>query len=724
MSLIFTSNTQDEYDGTVGDLRPNIGIENPADYHNHLTSPLEVKPGSQIAVQSVKITRKAKWDFNDVGELLYYFGKPLGSTLKLTDVTSRPKLIQVPQGTYGTTEFASELQKQMKRMKVSPAVHQNFSVNTSFVLADFKGFEISCSQNGSTYTADIFEEIQNGIADVVVATTSPVRPVSNNFTVEDGVFSRTGTAGDISDGLCCGIMTDFPLAMGEASSFVTDFQGASFDTGGIGVNGNASWVIGLTRPTVQLKNTGKDIGTAPQGFLPDDTVMPHFFDYVAIFSAENGSRASPSFVGVGKNAGGFTINSAGQIQSEFDASADAVPSGTLKLYQGSYLTNGNGLPLPDSYKLHEILYYGGTSQPRTAIITNADILGSAATQFIKMEYSVLGDEVRVNMVQRNGSKVALLNSTLNNHQARNFKPTTDYTTALYPKMILSHNNSKLEISEYSSYSSTSLTYKYPTHTGYDATDMSGGIYTVGDSSYANQVSRSTQMRHQGSLKGDTTVVGNAPSWSSRGIANIEPPDQTYGQMLPEVASATNVLVFVGVDATTDGVNYQHLLVLENTDPAPGGGADFKVGNYRSERCRMGRYLGFPNIRVLDQSYGTLSLSNKQITWTSAQTPVFNVNSAFVRLSNLTQRSYNATKNSVSKMLYHIPRFTNDGRQFGDLFYEVNERTYVDLGNTDSFMLNQFQVSICDKNEKIVDDLTEDTIVVFHIRQKSEAGQYS
>tara|TARA_R110000737_G_scaffold351423_2_gene393655 strand:- start:6102 stop:8186 length:2085 start_codon:yes stop_codon:yes gene_type:complete len=694
MSLIFTSNTQDEYDGPAGNLRPNIGIENPADYHNHLTSPLEVKPNSQVAVQSVKITRKEKWDFNDVGELLYYFGRPLGETLKLTDVTSRPHLIQVPRGTYGTTEFASVLQDEMEKMKVSPAVHQNFSVSTSFTLADFKGFEINCSQNGSTYGG--YPDVSDGLADVVVASTDPVRPVSNQFTIVSGSFTRTTDSGGLTDGKCCGIMTGFPLAMGEASSFITDFQGASQDIT-IGVNGNSSWVVGLTRPTTQLKNKGEDLGIAPQGFKSEDSVLPHFFDYVAVFDAENGSREIAK------------------------APATEIATGTLKLYQGSYETNGNGRPLSGSYKLHEILYYGGASQARTTIIRNDEILGADATAFTSIEFSVLGDEVRVNMVQRNGTKVALLDHTANDHQARNFKPTTEYTNALYPKMILSQQNTKLEITKYTTYSSTSGTYKYPTYLGYNATDMSGGTYTVGDSPYANSVSyQGALMSHPNSIAGDATVVGNAPRWSDSGTI-IKPPDTTYGQMLPSVASPTNVLDYQGVNATTGGVNYQHLLVLEDTSPTSG---DFEIGNYFSDRCAMSRYLGFPNIRVLDQSFGTLSLSDKQITWVSSQVPIFNVNSAFVRLSNMPQRSYNAVKNSVSKMLYHIPRFTNDGRQFGDLFYEVNERTYVDFGNTESFMLNQLQVSICDKNEHIVDDLTEDTIVVFHIRQKSQHGQYS
>jgi len=139
-------------------------------------------------------------------------------------------------------------------------------------------------------------------------------------------------------------------------------------------------------------------------------------------------------------------------------------------------------------------------------------------------------------------------------------------------------------------------------------------------------------------------------------------------------------------------------------------------------CNFSLPLGFPDISVLDQGLGVLTGLNK-ITWNSTDTPEFQVNSAFVRISNLNHRTYNSCKNSISKMLYHIPRFTNDGRQFGDLFFEVGERTYVDLGNTESFMLNQMIVQLVDKNERIIGDLTGETIVVFHIRQKKEAGQY-
>ena len=155
MSLIFTSNTQDDYkdsDSTGRLLSARIGIENPADYHNHLTSPLEVKPNSQIAVQSVKVSRQQTYEFTEGEELLYYFGRPLGTTLKWTDVTSRPTLISVPRGAYDRTELATELETQLNDACVSPAVSTNFSVSTSLVGSDFRGYNIVAEQNGSAFT--------------------------------------------------------------------------------------------------------------------------------------------------------------------------------------------------------------------------------------------------------------------------------------------------------------------------------------------------------------------------------------------------------------------------------------------------------------------------------------------------------------------------------------------------------------------------------------------
>ena len=73
--------------------------------------------------------------------------------------------------------------------------------------------------------------------------------------------------------------------------------------------------------------------------------------------------------------------------------------------------------------------------------------------------------------------------------------------------------------------------------------------------------------------------------------------------------------------------------------------------------------------------------------------------------------------SVSKMLYHLPRFTNDGREYGDLFFAPGEKTYVSLHNASPLMLNNIEVQVIDVGEKPVDDISGNTIIVFHVREK-------
>ena len=670
MSLIFTSNTQDDYkdlDSQGGQLNSRIGIESPSDYHNHLTSPLEVKPNSQIAVQSVKISRNQIYEITDTQQFLYYHGEPLGTTKKLEEVASRPNLISIPRGTYDRSEFANELELQLNAQPLPPAVHNNFTVNVSLVSNDFKGFEISASQNGTNHT-DRNASLDTAISDISASIGST--PPSDNFTLSAGTFTRTGASGTIVDGLCCGIGTDFPLAIGENACMVVDLRGASYSDGE-GGNLNSSWAIGLTRPTLQTNtdsSRGKNHGNAPLNFIKQNTISPHFYDYVAIFDAEDGSSAS----------------------------------GTLKLYQGCQQKDDEGNVIPNSFKLFEIAYSGGTGQI-TDVITNASI--NASGEYNQLKWIFDGDEVKLSLLKSGSNELQLIDSASNTNASRVFKPMTDFTNALYPKICLSQGS--VEITAYDTYSTLNTDYVYPSLTGADPITLEGGTYNVGSSPYSNYVSRT-------SLVSGKSVSGQKPSWSQRGLAFIFPPDTTgKDQLLPFNQSEADTRTFVGVNGS-GGVAYEHLLVLE--DSTPPEHRDQEIGNYFSQMCDISRYIGFPDITVLDQSYGDLTGLN-MITWESTSVPEFRVNSAFVRISNLNHRTYNSCKNSVSKMLYMIPRFTNDGRQFGDLFFEVSEKTYIDLNNTETFVLNQLQVQIVDKNERVVDDLHGDTIIVFHIKQK-------
>tara|TARA_R110000868_G_scaffold193346_4_gene438146 strand:+ start:2813 stop:4864 length:2052 start_codon:yes stop_codon:yes gene_type:complete len=682
MSLIVTSNTQDtyaDYDHRGYEIQgTKLGIENPADYHNHLTSPLDVKKNSQIAVQSVKFTRTATSDIE--GEnLLCYFGRELGTTLSLNEVNSRPELILIGKGNYNRDEFARQLEKELNFSCNPPAVKGNFRVNTSLINNDFGGYKISASQNGPNFT-DKFGILTTSIPDIPLDEAG-VFDKSDKFTFSGQKFTIT-EAGSLADGKSVGIITDTPFATNCCGAeCVFDFANAS--TGAK----SASWIVGLTRPT--LLTNGETINPEHQGIAPEDffpsEITRHFWDYAV----------------------------------KYDPDTDLL-SVFQSVYESVDVLGVPGPPIPASFRPKEVIYWGGTNQ-LSAQLTGADLYG-AGLKYTRISFEAMGDEIAVWIGDgpiASGTYKQLVDSRLGGaavNASRVFKPVSQWTCALYPKIQMGGDIGRsIDIEKFDSFYATSGEYKYPTLTGQDPTTFKNGTYTVGDDPYSNIVSRLPMV-----LDGGHEVENQRPCWAYRDGTIIEPCDKAKLQMVPKDASVVDARSFQGVNASS-GTNYEQLLVLEPTGPLPEEEPDAK-GDYYSGMCHISRLLGFPDVVVLDESYGVVTNFNL-VTWTSTDVPDFSVHSAFVRLVNTTQRSYNACKNSVSKILYHIPRFTNDGRQYGELFWEVSERVYVDFGNTDQFVLNQFQVQIVDKNERIVRDLEGETIVVFHVRDKASAGKF-
>ena len=103
-------------------------------------------------------------------------------------------------------------------------------------------------------------------------------------------------------------------------------------------------------------------------------------------------------------------------------------------------------------------------------------------------------------------------------------------------------------------------------------------------------------------------------------------------------------------------------------------------------------------------------------WTSSTIPVLkNTNSLFVRLKNMTFDSANFSTSNMSKILYHIPAFSNNGESTGSLFFEPSERVYLKLNNPYEINMTTIEVDIVNSNETISQDLLGKTVVVFHIK---------
>tara|TARA_R110000824_G_scaffold184796_3_gene365723 strand:+ start:71 stop:1171 length:1101 start_codon:yes stop_codon:yes gene_type:complete len=105
------------------------------------------------------------------------------------------------------------------------------------------------------------------------------------------------------------------------------------------------------------------------------------------------------------------------------------------------------------------------------------------------------------------------------------------------------------------------------------------------------------------------------------------------------------------------------------------------------------------------------------TFSSTAPPVMKSNtSLFVRLNNMGFSSINAGVGATSKILYSLPRFSQDGSTTGTgLYFEPASRVYLPLNNPNDITINEFSVDFVNENETLASDLSGKSVVIFHIK---------
>lgn len=165
----------------------------------------------------------------------------------------------------------------------------------------------------------------------------------------------------------------------------------------------------------------------------------------------------------------------------------------------------------------------------------------------------------------------------------------------------------------------------------------------------------------------------------------------------------------GTDETTGLNNYVPILIVGNGEPQ----------YVPTNDANMASLLGFNSHSVLDDTYSYLNEGQQTQYLNDVQPDLLDYGSMFVRLDNFTQKSYNAGTGRPSKILYHMPRFDTSNRDIGSaLYFEPHERSYIKFQNADKLVLNEFNISFCDNQERLVEDLVGQSIVVLHIRPSS------
>ena len=176
------------------------------------------------------------------------------------------------------------------------------------------------------------------------------------------------------------------------------------------------------------------------------------------------------------------------------------------------------------------------------------------------------------------------------------------------------------------------------------------------------------------------------------------------------------LGITGVGAAMVMTSYENIMIIKD------GAPHFND----TDLANVAQKFGCPYRAVIDEEAGVRV--NQEILYQSDSIPsIWDGASSFVRLDNFPQNSYNAAIGRPSQILYHMPRFDQSSREMGQgLFFEPAERVYCKLNNSDTIKINELQLSICQVDEVLQEDISGQTIIILTFRTSKspiEKGSY-
>lgn len=688
MSLIITSNRLTENSGTA---RGQLGTENPADYKNFFRSPIEIEPDSEIAVESVKVERNGNIQLNDNSYFCHYWGRDEGESVgPYEDLNQISRNIPLKRGTYNFDSYQQHIEDQMDAQYADPRIYGGASVTwrTNASTGIPEGLNIRILAKGSASGQDVSASLT---AQTVYGIESPSNACDIESEISDeyswtpgtGVIAKTGA-----------FQTQFSNA-----SAVAQLKGRPFglNQGRFDVTvDNASgqrWAVGLSRPQLQYRSQATWDANFDDLFNLDRNTEQH----------KRGGRNIIDAEGDEFFAGPWETYDYAVIQSE------GVGTSEIMVVQRSY-DDITGVS-----RMEELEYWNvpGGLAGLSDRMSYSDFYAS----FDGIRFEGAGDEVKLYFKDKKKTTYQqVLGSNLQDKPGRSFTPIGDTSYALYPMFNL--GSGSMTVTKYESDYNNDI-YRYPTFT---TTDNIFNIYTPGDDMFSNQapVMRQGEI---GPFRGiPTAPIGLKPSSysmpSGRELVNdnvVRKIDSSGTKYLWSDA-AQDLATYGYVGLANDGVQFDHILTMNTLSKNNPYNTLMPSQEFPNISEKLGFFSRSLAIQSSDEGYVDVS-ATRDITFRSPSSPALVNKSAFIRLPNLTHKSFNGAQSSISKIVYQVPQFTNDGRQFGPLYFAPGEKTYIALRNPSSILLNDLSVQFVEANEKVVDSFTGSSQVVFHIRKR-------
>ena len=726
MSLIITSSRQDE------NLKQ-ISSENPANYTNFFRSDIEIPTNSCIAVESVKLERNAEINVRDASVGLFY---GVAKT-----AVNKDKQIQIPRiinfsarGVESIADFATILQDRINAQYHHPSQHNGVVVSQEAgeKLKITETFQGTASGTNVRATLDPVPywnlQIPKKLGGRFIKT-NVERSDGYAYNLGTGQFTRmanpvsacgvTGVNGSTNmlNACCVAQLKDYPLGLNNGK----------FEVDVVNVKDGA-WCVGLGRPHIQYDSKGRsDLNAAPgESYIdPKDirNILPYKYVYGQNLISLTGNASVPRL--------------AKQLWNEhydyvvYSDGAHIRVAHSLGKNSG---TNASGNPMPEwfrSWKHHEIAYWLSGGDLEDEPITHADFYAD----FDRIRFTAVGDGIRIDFGDKGKTTYqSVCGPQLTTTSFTCPKPIGDTTYALYPQINLQLGHVIINTFESTL---ADASYQFPEYISYPIgggnnipESESFGAYKPGDDAYSsNRLPLSLTDTSASYIGGVPNPIPGRPLIDSatrelgltQTLSMIEAVDRNvlyngYSGLQQQTYT------FAGVNAS-GGTNYSNIYILDTYNRKS------ELINYLAPSQafpNLGPVIGIPDRSVLTDAnaskVGLLTgINTLDVVLTSEKKISKNSDTLFVRIPNLTQKSYNGAQSSLSKIVYQVPQFDNQGNETGPMYFAPGEKTYVKLNNANPITLNQIQVQIVDVQEKEVKSLGDRTQIVFHIKECASAS---
>ena len=674
MSLVITSNNvneQAEFDRGALDQAP-------FRYRNHLVNPLELPANCEVAVQSVKINKNGLIRVSPSDHFYIYFGKQiLSSTDPDSESTASCPIMGriLPSGSSEPIYVNMVRFTEMVKNAVLLAIpHPDLDREATTVTAKYDGGASGSDFAGFQFTLQYLDGVDNGKDGSGIGYSDETNWRVLNKQLNSGRAPSMDILLDSSydDKMRILAVEDAPLNgnnvcwlnRGPLSHMGGLFQVDLTDLKQSGTEKlNGGWAIGLVRGT--SAKTGQMSTFDSRG--GDLTNCRHFYDYVVYSEQINGH-------------GDFFLRVGHCIYNSNDATRRA--GRPLVLEEVVYYDDGDGSGFADNttWRAGDLVQSG----------TNGYNLSRNWGKIDSLAFRINNEKLHIFVQSKNGSgfpggsgwnndrKTLVSFNHVDGHMKNKniLKPVGTTCWNLFPKIMIRKGGRSVLVDKY------------------DGRDVTiNGVQVDGDNPDGSWFVR---------MQGDEASGRLALAFDTRDIFRLG-DNPTLTPSYTQLGTTDPFL------STSTFDSYRFILLLSSGEP-------------------FYRYTGSANLqsRLGFQGQGIVGndpdASDSQTnTHSSHDVPdLMDYSSAFIRLDNFTQRSYNSGTGRPSKILYQVPRFDTSNREFGNaLYYEPHERTYIKLQNSEPLRLNEIHMSICDNLERLCSSgISGKTVVCLHFRESS------